>query len=383
MKNTKIALVLAIFLLTVSTVTWGQATLGTPAGTNPGNQAADVVNGAYGHMSRGCYLCHTPHSLGVVQQVSVNKSGVQGITAWNGACIAASCPVGVSGTPGPNGAGVGIPVQGNVYLWGQALGQLNYSSWDTLGAVSFNAGAIPTTGSGWLSHPEVHTLMCLSCHDGSTTGSSYDLGYSYGTTTAPLNGPGGIMTSPGGTANGAFGPPHLNGVSWSPWNSGWSTGSLMNSHPIHAHYTSGGTTIPGLWNVSINHTAYTVYFTDNTGFNYWAPYTATGHPARLWTDGTDAYVECTTCHEPHRFSQYAYMSNGSWNPTDGGSWEVGPANSTVYYLRGPYSDATSATDGNAHAGNTTANGELNAQFCRSCHWEKSIEYVNKGGGASP
>jgi len=379
MKNiNKIALVLAILLMMASTFMWGQATLSTTSGASITNQAADVVNGAGGHMAHGCYLCHTPHSLGVVQQASA-----KGITTWNGACVAATCPIGTTAVPGVQGAGVGVNVAGNVYLWGQALGQLSYQSWDTLGPVSFSAGGVPATGNGWLSHPEVHTLMCLSCHDGSTTGSSYDLGYSSA---------GGITTSPGGTAGGAFGPPTLKGVSWSPWSggsSGWSTGSLMNSHSIHAHYTTGGNALPGLWQVSINKTSNTVFFNE-TSFNYWSGYSATGHPARLWTDGTDAYVECTTCHEPHRFSQYAYPSNGSWNPTDGGTWEVGPVNSTVYYLRGPYSDASAATDGGTGgaagsgaggAGNNVANGEMNAQFCRSCHYEKSVEYFNNDGAA--
>jgi len=380
MKNTKIALVLAILILTATTVTWGQATLGTGTPLAITNQAADVVNsplGGGGHMARGCVLCHTPHNGGGVT-VQGTSSGIKA-SSFNGSCVAAG------GCAGAQGAAVGQETAGNIYLWGQALGQLTYNSWDSTGPTSFNQSAV-TGGVGVLSHPEVHSLMCLSCHDGSTTGSSYDLGY---------NTAGGASTGTGGTQGfygPGFGPPSLKGVSWSPYNAGWSTGSLMNSHPIHAHYTTGGgTTVPGLWGVTINKTAYTVYFND-TSFNYWTGFAAVGHPGRLWTDGSDAYVECTSCHEPHRFTQYAYPINGSWNPADnGGTWEIGPPNSTVYYLRGPYSDANATTDGASTSGggsagkggtgNTTANGELNAQFCRSCHYEKSIEYFNNDGVA--
>lgn len=372
MKNTKIALVLAILILTATTVTWGQATLGTGTPLAIGNQSADAVgnpSGGGGHMTRGCVLCHTPHNGGGVT-VQGSSAGIKA-SSFNGSCVAAG------GCAGAQGAAVGQETAGNIYLWGQALGQLTYTSWDSTGPTTFNQSAV-TGGVGVLSHPEVHSLMCLSCHDGSTTGSSYDMGVS----TAGINGGFGGSTGSGGQAG--FGPPKLNGVSWSPYNAGWSTGSLMNSHPIHAHYTVGGATVPGLWNVAINATAFTVYFTDTT-FNYWTPFAATGHPARLWTDGSNAFVECTSCHEPHRFSQYAYPVQGSWNPSDPGgtTWEIGPKNSTVYYLRGPYSDAAATTDGatTAGTGNTTANGELNAQFCRSCHYEKSIEYFNYGGTA--
>jgi hypothetical protein len=364
MKNTKIALVLAILILTVSTVTWGQATLGSGTPLAITNESADVQANptAGGHMSHGCLLCHTPHNGGGVTV----QGTTSGITTWNGACLV------TAGCTGVQGAAVGKLTQGNVYLWGQALGQLTYNSWDSTGLTSFSNARV-TGGAGVLSVPEVHSLMCLSCHDGATTGSSYDLGVNTAT------GYGGLTGT--GTAQG-FGPPGLNGVTWSYYNGAWSNGSLMNSHPINAHYTVGGVTLPGLWHVTINTTQYSVKFND-TNFNYWQAWSATGHPARLWTDGADAYVECTTCHEPHRFSQYAYPNNGSWNPTDAGTWEVGIPNSTVYYLRGPYSDASATTDGPKHAavgtGNTTQNGEMNAQFCRSCHYEKSIEYFNQAG----
>jgi hypothetical protein len=363
MKKTNFALVLAIFALMASIAMWGQTTLSTPASVTDINQSADSTGG---HMTRGCSECHTPHSLGVNVQASA-----KGITKWQGACTAGPCATGVTA----QGSAVGLPVSGGVYLWGQALPPLTYSSWDTTGSVSFSAAAV--SGAGVLSHPEVHSLMCLSCHDGATTGSSYDMGY----TSA-----GGITGS--GTSQ-SFNNPALVGVAWSQYNggagpNGWSnSSSLMNSHPIHAHYTTSGQALPGLWQVTVNASAYTVYFND-TSFNYWSAMSAVGHPGRLYTDGVDAYVECTTCHEPHRFSQYAYPANGSWNSSDLGTgntaknWQLGPANSTVYYIRGPYSDATSKTDGSLK-GNITANGELNAQFCRSCHYEKSIEYFNNGG----
>jgi hypothetical protein len=369
MKKTNFALVLAILLMMASIGLWGQATPGAGNSVSNTNLSADSTGG---HMARGCYLCHTPHSYGVTVQAKAITIPQTGSTAGvNNVCIGAACGTSIYA------AAIGQPLAGSVYLWGQALPTLTYNSWDTLGNTTFNAAAV-TGGAGVLSHPEVHSLMCLSCHDGATSGGTHDMGY----TTA-----GGYTTTnpnAGGTGA-AFTNPALTGTAWSQYdgsvgNNGWnSSSSLMNSHPIHAHYTSGGVTLTGLWQVTIKNTTFTAPFTDQS-FNYYSTWGAVGHPARLYTDGNDAYVECTTCHEPHRFSQYAYTTNGSWNPADGGTWKIGPANSTVYYLRGPYSDVNSATDGPVK-GNTTANGEMNAQFCRSCHYAKSIEYFNNNGAS--
>jgi hypothetical protein len=84
-----------------------------------------------------------------------------------------------------------------------------------------------------------------------------------------------------------------------------------------------------------------------------------GHPGRLYSDGTTAWVECTSCHNPHRQTSPAWV-----NTT--GKYTVGAYGTTTYYIRGPYS---------------TLDGTISAGFCRSCHYDKSPEYIANGGAS--
>jgi hypothetical protein len=332
MKNKTFALVLAI-LLTVSTGLWAQGTVTTT------NQDADGPNG---HINRGCSLCHTPHTdLAIAQPAATGLTAAKLGTAY----VSGTVPAG-----GIQGSGVGLPIAGNYYLWGQALPPLTYTTWDgsTINTANITSG---------IKSPVLHTLMCLSCHDGATSDGTHDMG-------GTLGGPGG---TPGGAASGAFTKPNLTGTAYSTWtgaatNNGWTTAStLANSHPVHAVYaTVAGGTPNAYWNVTINTTTDTVSFTDSAFVLYG---TAVGHPAKLYTDGVSAYVECTTCHEPHRETNYAYQTNG-WS----GSWNLGGANSTIDYIRGPYTSNT--------------NGAMNAGFCRSCHYDKTINYYTNNGANS-
>lgn len=331
MTKKTFALVLALLLIGSFSV-WAQ-TINTPAVTVSGNQSSDATAG---HISRGCYLCHTPHaSVGLIQAASTGMTQTQLGKAYQGGTVP---------TGGALGAAVGNAFSGNIYLWGQAISPLTYTTWD--GGTLSGAGLT-------VSSPAVHSIMCLSCHDGAVTGNSHDLVTSLGG-----------ATGTGATA--AFGP--AAGVAGSFFtgassNNGWaSSSSLATNHPIDAPYpvNPGDANYGQYWKVAI--TGSTVSFTDTAFVPATGEATYIGHAAKLYTDGTSAYVECTSCHEPHRELHVAYNNGGTWIVDTA----VGTAAATTEdYIRGPFLPGT--------------NGNEASGFCRSCHYEKSIQYVNNGG----
>jgi hypothetical protein len=212
--------------------------------------------------------------------------------------------------------------------------------------------------------------MCLSCHDGAVSDGTHDMG-------GYLGGP----TGTAGTATASFSPTAYGGLAPSFWtnngsNNGWASSSgLLTNHPVHALYPYKSTDnhYGQYWGISITagtgSGAGTVSFTDSSFVPYTGGAKYTGHPAKLYTDGSFAYVECTSCHEPHRFGHVAFQMNGA-----SGAWVVdtGTAPTTTDYIRGPYNLPTGG-------GNEVANGEQNAGFCRSCHYEKSADFINHNG----
>jgi hypothetical protein len=167
--------------------------------------------------------------------------------------------------------------------------------------------------------PLFHTAACLSCHDGSAT----IVGMS-GTTFETVDGTNKAPTYIGNDAQG-----------------------LSNDHPVDVAYAPGGYNWPGTisngkitWDVSSSYTA---------NFN-----TVYGHPAsfRASLDGTKAMVECGTCHNPHSMNRVSQTISG----TKG-------IYTSRFFIRGWY-DST----------NTASNSAT--QFCRSCHYSKSNEYLN-------
>jgi hypothetical protein len=216
--------------------------------------------------------------------------------------------------------------------------------------------------------------MCLSCHDGAVSDGTYDMG-------GPLGGPNGLSGSQAG-----FAPAQYSGAASSFWTgntsfNGWGAGStgssgLLTTHPVHALYPvhSGDNHYGQYWGVSINTVggASTVSFTESAFIPYTGGAAYAGHPAKLYSDGAFAYVECTSCHEPHRFGHVAFQTKGTSGP-----WVVDTTSTptTVDYIRGPYNLPASEGAG----GNNVANGEQNAGFCRSCHFEKSADYINYNG----
>ena len=174
-----------------------------------------------------------------------------------------------------------------------------------------------------------------------------------------------------GTGKGAFGPSAVGAPAYSSFSgnaagyNGWDpTSTLLTTHPVHVKYTSGGYN----WVVSVNAGTNTVSWQDTTFVPYTGAGSYIGHPAKLYTNGVDAYVECTSCHEPHRLNHVAYKNGASWIV------DTGAAATTADYIRGPYNVV-----GDTHGGNVVANGEQNSGFCRSCHFSKSVEYFNHSG----
>src|SRR5512146_3036405 len=162
-----------------------------------------------------------------------------------------------------------------------------------LWANSFNTATFTTFGGGSMSNaapketdPNIHSILCMSCHDngisGATMGDDAKLGQ-----------------------------------------------DLSSSHPVDVTY--GGT-----YNWAITISGGRVSFTD-TAF-------AAGHPARLYVDaaGTSAYVECSTCHNPHAWQNAVVTIAG-----------VKTSKKTDKFVRGWYDP----TDGSSQA-----------NFCRSCHY---------------
>jgi hypothetical protein len=218
-------------------------------------------------------------------------------------------------TPHSGGAGQGIggdPSTGVNYLWGRTFIAKSY--------YGFDGDDFTTTSSYTADDPLFHTAACLSCHDGSVTvagmtGQSFE------------------------TVNG-------NKVSTYLATDGY---SLTNDHPVHVKYIPGGYNWPG----TVGADGKVVWSTtDAPTVNFTNVY---GHPARFYAVAGavtgEAYVECSTCHNPHTMSYAKVKING-----------VNVVKPTRFFVRGWY-------DSENPASNSAT------QFCRSCHYSKSNEYV--------
>jgi hypothetical protein len=161
---------------------------------------------------------------------------------------------------------------------------------------------------------QFHTAACLSCHDGSVQ-------------PAGMNG-----TAFEATQDGLHPNTYIN------------SDSLKNDHPVDVAYdTTKTSNWPGT--VDVNGT---ITWTATT------PAMDYGHPVRFYGDKTTgkAMVECSTCHNPHAMNiARVKLANGT-----------SVNKPTAFFIRGWYDD------GNAASNSTT-------QFCRSCHYSKSNEYV--------
>ena len=316
---------------------------------NPGSSGAllDVLGG---HGSRGgCMFCHTPHSTGRLDATATVAFSPTGKIAGG--------PYGTETFTWAANS-VGNQVSGNIYLWNRAITTVTYKTWD--------GGTFSSATATGPDRPEVHSLLCMTCHDNSM--SSYAMTASVGTQHGGWGAPGpGMQFTSDPNAN----PPYTNKIGTTPIVGGpnytsqdpgttalnisngamtFGQGDLSRNHPVHAKYSGSS-----LWKVTIN-ADHSVSYVDadtnqigDSGFY--------GHPARLYSDGTSVYVECTSCHNPHRQTSPAYKAAN-------GTYVVGAFGTTENYIRGPFS----ADDGTISAG-----------FCRSCHYSKSPEYVRNNG----
>ena len=226
----------------------------------------------------------------------------------------ASCHAPHTGAAGNGGSNT---ASGEEYLWGRDFVANTYN---------LNGGTetLTVANSGAITDVSFHTVACLSCHDGAVsiagmTGNSSEV-------------------VPGG----AHPTTYLNDGSE----------SLKNDHPVDVAYTPGGYNWPG----TVNGDGTITWSTSDTATNnFQASY---GRPFRLYAattgrDGAGSYVECSTCHNPHSVnyskSTYAGVKNS-----------VKPTN---FFVRGWY--------------NMNTGSNSTQQFCRSCHYSKSNEYMGQ------
>jgi hypothetical protein len=230
----------------------------------------------------------------------------------------ASCHAPHSGAKGNRGAN---GASGETYLWGRDFYATTYTLNDLTTLTVTNTGAFSATDTAF------HTAACMSCHDGNQTAVVGMTGLS-------------LETVEGGPV-----PTYLND----------GTESLKNDHPVHVNYDpTSAFNWPGTvaadgkitWTTTPESTAFQL--------NY-------GRPFRLYASttgpkGVASYVECSTCHNPHSVnynkSTYKTVAN-----------VVAPTN---FFVRGWYNTDNPASNSGA-------------QFCRSCHYSKSNEYVGQFG----
>jgi hypothetical protein len=325
MKNLKLSLVVLAIIAVAATATWAQV---------PATAQSNETTGHVGR--RGCTYCHTPHGKNVTLLATASNTG---LTLTTNPTMAVDIdPAATLPGTGIALAKVGKPAGSNVFLWANPLSPVTYQTWD--------GGTISTAGLT-TADAAAHTLMCMTCHD--TSNNTHDFGGTLG----------GIANNAQGQP--AYTPNHLNGIGNTFWvgpagsqtggweatgTAGWGTGTLTSSHPVHRPYPSNNK----YWAVTVSGNAVT--FTD-AAFDLGDG--NTGHPAKLYAQGGVAYIECTSCHDPHRETEYAYKAAGTWRFGE-----------TENYLRGPF---------------VAGDGALQANFCRSCHYDKTQAFINAAGAA--
>jgi len=234
-----------------------------------------------------------------------------------------------------------LPGQG-AYLWASAIPTGSYNTYLTSdgngGIGALNAGqmigALTNAMSGPLQNlPMAHTVLCLSCHD-----TAFNFGMAASIPTSTTIG--------------------------SQFNIGTS-GNLTGDHPVNVVYPAANAMY---FQATI--TGSTVSFTD-TAYLY-------GHPAKLYTDGTSMYVECSTCHNPH--NQTATVV-----PVPGSTGNVNQGVCTTHFIRGQYRATNEVATNAAPTPNgctetSTTYQVDNANFCMSCHAYPTAQF---NGTANP
>lgn len=291
-------------------------------GATPGQLLGGHGNG------QGCLGCHAPHRVsgglantetaGMVHPFR-NPASVTNTKTWTATGGVTSAVANVTNWTADSAGG---QIAGNFMLWERALPQtVVYTT--SMGTTISKADV---TGSGSAAG---HTLLCMTCHDAAMSS------YAMGKTVYPGE-VGGTPVYNDGSGNAVFGI-GAGGVNGN---------SLANDHPVHVAYRATDPNgVPKLWKINADGSFVDTDFVLETG--------VTGHPAKLFVEGGTAYVECASCHNPHRRTSYAYQQ--------GTRWVTGAAGSTESFLRGPFDEADST---------------LKSNFCRSCHYDKSADYFS-------
>ena len=232
---------------------------------------------------------------------------------------------------------------GRFALWGQDLSpQYGISRTSAIHPLGAYTATVPDTSRGGfpsLSRNGYSDLVaCLSCHDGNLATSDM----MKGTTVETVS-----------IAGVTFNPPTLVG------NDESTVGSYMNAHPVgpNATISCGG---KREWDCSVNADgsiafagpkarAFVADYFDVTGgdgpLNHLVK--VPGSTVNGNTVTSKSWITCTTCHDQHDMPYFS-TSNGAVKPTR-------------FFVRGWYNPGSSGTSNSA------------AQFCRSCHADKSNE----------
>jgi len=282
-------------------------------------------------------LCAAATSAAQVMSPTQDVLGAHNV--YGRGCVACHTPH--NGAPG----NLARPSKGNgrFALWGQDLspqyGISPTSASHPLGAYTASVpdasrGGFPSlSGSGYSD-----LIACLSCHDGNLATSDM----MKGTTVETVS-----------IAGVTFNPPTLVG------NDESTVRSYMNGHPVgpNATISCGG---KKEWDCSVNADG-SITFAGPKGRAFVADYfDVTGDDGPLnhlvkvpgsTVNGTTvtskSWITCTTCHDQHDMPYFS-TSSGAVKPTR-------------FFVRGWYNPGSSATSNSA------------AQFCRSCHADKSNE----------
>jgi len=376
-------ILVTVLLLLASSYLLAQG--GTVTGNTSYIPTVDTM-GAHENGGRGCAGCHAPHSGG--------RGSGGNIISGTGAAYT------------PSGT-----AEGDNGLWGTDTNPIQTGNG---GTITFD-GAYPVSLAGlvWNSGPlYTGVATCLSCHDGNVSTGAMMSGTSYEQTFGLLNFSSvSNLSAPlvNATLTGIYAGnvvkvrqtgiagPALYGNQPIPTllgNDFGVIGDYTNDHPLGpaANMVAVGEGTPwSAYGVTFTSTAPTNSVNYNAASGYPASVTVTvaagspyanmvatyGYPAFAGlatfgasTDGSTAFLVCTTCHDQHRMN--VYQSNPtSWSSAlqIGGKTSTGPNTpgssfQTIFFVNGPYNPG--APYDPTHLPSTM-------RFCQQCHFSLAPE----------
>ena len=335
----KLTLVMLVVLFAAAFAVGQTYTSGT------GLNGYDIL-GAHNNGGRGCAGCHAPHS---------------------GAA-------GGGGTAG-SGAGGTDTLSGSNALFGQDVSPLFGQS------LTFGNGyveALPAMAAAYSTQTgELRgIMMCLACHDGVIAKGQMMTGKSWEQANGLL---------PAGVYGSKLTIPTLLGND----NGNGNTSLYGNDHPVGTSATLGAVQlvsspakaydplkvvvdpVNGITSITPQSAAYVAFST-----NYGYPAIAgsawdwgVAAPLGASTDGSLAFLTCTTCHNQHSMYVYSappYYGTGPDHSMSGSKIYKGTY-PTYFFVNGPYNPGTGNSNPKLAASTT--------QFCRQCHFDTANENV--------